>query len=67
MKMNDENGCTLCKENGTERYEFFTFRGSRKRMVQYDYRHTDGRLFSCVAPDLETARNRRDEWKARTE
>lgn len=28
----------------------------------YDYRHTDGELFSCVAPTLEVARARRDAW-----
>ena len=28
----------------------------------YDYRHTDGELFSCVAPTLKECRQRRDEW-----
>lgn len=66
--MNDENGCTMCKELGTERYEYFTLhmpRRNRKEMVQYDYRHTDGELFSCVAQSLEAARSRRDEWLKR--
>lgn len=62
MKMNDEFGCTMCKEHGAERYEHFYMRSIRKKMVQYDYRHTDGQLFSCVAPSLEVARSRRDEW-----
>ena len=60
--MNDEHGCTLCNALGTERYEYFTMRSLRKKMVQYDYRHTDGRLFSCVAPTLEAARERRNQW-----
>lgn len=36
--------------------------------VQYDYRHTDGSLFSCCARSLEVALARRDEWlRARAE
>ena len=62
--MNDDKGCSLCKASGEERYEHFTLRVGRKpkKMVQYDYRHTDGELFSCVAPNLEACRKRRDEW-----
>lgn len=33
-----------------------------KPINQYDYRHTDGELFSTVAPTLEECRTRRDEW-----
>lgn len=62
MEMNDKNGCTLCIEPGCERYQFFRFRTDHRKRVQYDYRHTDGCLFSCIAPDLQTARTRRDEW-----
>ena len=37
--------------------------GRRKRtLVQYDYRHTDGELFSCVKPTLEECRATRDKW-----
>lgn len=36
-------------------------RKSRK-MCQYDYRHTNGELFSCTAPSLEAARAKRDAW-----
>lgn len=61
MAMNDEHGCSLCAANGTERYEFYKDFKKRK-MVQYDYRHTDGELFSCCAPTLEAARERRDKW-----
>ena len=59
----DINGCSTCPA-GKEQYEWYTYRSGRKvrKMVQYDYRHTDGELFSCVAPSLEDARKRRDAW-----
>ena len=61
----DVNGCSTCPA-GREQYEFYTqpFGRKRRRLVQYDYRHTDGDLFSCVAPSLEEARRRRDTWLA---
>lgn len=45
---------------GQEQHEAFNRRG--KRIVQYDYRHPNGDLFSCVRPDLESCREARDEW-----
>lgn len=58
--MNDEHGCSTCNK-GQEKFEFYTdSRG--KECVQYDYRTEDGELFSCVSPDLETCRKRRDAW-----
>ncbi len=37
--------------------------GRRKRtLMQYDYRHTDGELFSCVKPTLDECRAARDKW-----
>jgi len=30
--------------------------------VQYDYRTTEGELFSCVAESIDEARARRNEW-----
>lgn len=62
--MNDEKGCTLCTSVGAENYETFTTRVGRKqvRRVQYDYRHTNGELFSCVGKTLEDCRKRRDVW-----
>ena len=50
---------------GEERHEYFTpafARRTKKRFCQYDYRHTDGELFSCVASTLEECRRKRDEW-----
>lgn len=50
--------------NGQEQYETFTSRMFRRNptRVQYDYRHTNGKLFSCVAKTREEARARRDQW-----
>ena len=63
MKMT-VNGVSVCP-TGEERYEYFTpafARRTKKRFCQYDYRHTDGELFSCVAPTLEECRRRLNEW-----
>ena len=51
------NGVSTCQTAGTEKYESFQMGIGRKRrtFVQYDYRHTDGELFSCVKPTLHTA------------
>ena len=58
------NGLSTCTTAGTEKYEKFQSGiGRRKRtLVQYDYRHTDGELFSCVKPTLDECRQKRDEW-----
>ena len=50
---------------GGEQYEYFARKysqGFTLRFTQYDYRHTDGRLFSCVAPTVEMARAKHDRW-----
>ena len=58
------NGVSTCTEVGTEKYESFQSGYGRKRrtLVQYDYRHTDGELFSCVKPTLEECQTARDKW-----
>ena len=58
------NGVSTCTEAGTEKYEQFQIGiGRHKRtLVQYDYRHTDGELFSTVSPTLEQCRAKRDKW-----
>lgn len=48
--------------NGQEQHETFKSSVTRKKAVQYDYRHTDGELFSCVRPTLESCRAARDAW-----
>jgi len=64
-----ENGVSTCRAAGTEQFEKFqTGFGRRKRtLVQYDYRASDGELFSCVAPTLEECRRRRDAWLSEKE
>lgn len=59
----DVNGCSTCPPGG-EQWEAFAPSWRDGTAVQYDYRHPNGRLFSTVAPDLETARRRRDAWLA---
>ena len=58
------NGVSTCQTAGTEKYESFQIGFGRKRrtLMQYDYRHTDGELFSCVKPTLKECRQLRDEW-----
>ena len=56
------NGVSVCP-TGEERHEYFTpafARRTKKRFCQYDYRHTDGELFSCVE-----CRRKRNEWLQR--
>lgn len=60
----DNRGCSTCAP-GAEQYETFSTRvsgGKYKRMVQYEYRTPAGRLFTCIATDLQTCRQRRDNW-----
>ncbi|ROT11993.1 DUF3873 domain-containing protein [Muribaculaceae bacterium Isolate-105 (HZI)] len=58
------NGVSTTTTLGTEQYEvFYTgYRSQRKKHYQYDYRHADGELFSCVAGSLKECRQRREEW-----
>lgn len=58
------NGVSTTTTPGTEQYETFysAHRGKKISRVMYDYRHTDGELFTCVAPTLKECRQRRDEW-----
>ncbi len=60
-KMN-VNGVSVCA-TGQENYERFEARRG-KWLYQYDYRHTDGELFSVVLPTLDGCRKRRNEWVA---
>ena len=62
--MMTNNGITTTNAPGQEQYETFTCKvaGKVKRYYQYDYRHTDGELFSCVKPTLTKCRDARDTW-----
>jgi hypothetical protein len=51
--------------NGQEQYEKYRDRVTKKTRYQYDYRHTDGELFSCVKLTLEACRTARDAWLER--
>lgn len=57
----DLNGCSTTV-NGQEQYEDYFSELSKAWRVQYDYRTPEGKLFSCVAIDLEAARAKRDAW-----
>lgn len=64
MKTNsiNNNGCSVC-EQGKENYTTFiagALRGTEYH--QYDYRYTDGELFSTIAKSLEQCRKERNEW-----
>jgi len=56
---NDNNGCSTTK-TGIENYEILVTRN--RTYYQYDYRHTNGELFSTVKPSLELCRAARDKW-----
>jgi hypothetical protein len=53
--------------NGQEQHEAFNSRATRKKAVQYDYRHIDGELFSCVKPTLDACRQARESWISKKE
>lgn len=61
-----KNGVSTTAAPGQEQFENFTRKVGRqvKRYVQYDYRHTDGELFSCVRPTLDACRAARDACRA---
>lgn len=58
------NGVSTTTELGQEQYEKFSRKIGRytKKYVAYDYRWTDGELFSCVKPTLDECRTERDLW-----
>lgn len=57
------NGVLTTKNLGSENYQTIKLAAMpRKTFVQYDFRHTDGELFSTVASSLEICRKRKDEW-----
>jgi hypothetical protein len=63
MESLNKNGVSITQTPGEEKYIeccLGAFRG--QIYIQYDYRHTNGKLFSTVAKTLEICRQRRDEW-----
>jgi hypothetical protein len=61
----NKNGISTTTTPGTEGHEVFY--AGNKQLVQYDYRHFDGQLFSCVKPTLEECRKACKEWKRKQE
>jgi hypothetical protein len=60
---NDINGVSQCPVGGENVAPFLVGRGrNKKRYLQYDYRHEDFGLFSCVRRTIEECRDRRDRW-----
>ena len=57
----NKNGCSVC-EAGKENYTTYEHDRTGHEWYQYDYRHTDGRLFSCVGASLDSCRAKRDLW-----
>ena len=65
MESLTKNGVSTCTEIGEEKYVYFNLTPrprAKSRYCQYDYRHTDGELFSTVGHSLEKCREKRDEW-----
>ena len=63
MQSLNRNGVSITQAPGEEKfvkYRPVTFKG--RIFYQYDYRHTDGELFSCVKPTLDECRAARDKW-----
>lgn len=63
MESLNKNGVSTTQEPRQEKYITFivgAFRGTE--YFQYDYRHTDGELFSTVAKTLEECQKQRDGW-----
>ena len=63
MQSLNRNGVSITQAPGEEKfvkYRPVAFKG--RIFYQYDYRHTDGELFSCVKPTLDECRAARDKW-----
>lgn len=59
----DISGCSTTGV-GEEQYEYYTGSDGTEK-IQYDYRHIDGQLFSCITTSLEKARMKRNNWLTR--
>lgn len=60
--MTTDNTGTAVTDNGMEQWQTFRSSVTHRRMVQYNFCTTSGKLFSCVARSLEKARIKRDVW-----
>jgi len=59
-----ENGVSTTRTPGQEQYEYFTRKVGRrpKKYCAYEYRHTDGELFTIVKPTLKECIDARVAW-----
>ena len=63
MQSLNKNGVSITQTPGEEKFvkcRLGAFRG--QIYYQYDYRHTDGELFSTLAKTLDECRRQRDNW-----
>ena len=66
MQSLNKNGVSITQTPGEEKFVECRLAAFRRQIFyQYDYRHTDGELFSTVAKTLDVCRRRRDEWVAK--
>ena len=68
MQSLNKNGAIITQTPGEEKYvkcSLGAFRG--QIYYQYDYRHTDGELFSTLAKTLDECRRQRDKWLEKKE
>lgn len=58
-----KNGVSTTTAKGQEQHDYFKSSITRgQTLCQYDYRHTDGQLFSCVRRTLSQCRFARNRW-----
>ena len=63
MQSLNKNGVSITQTPEEEKFVKCRLGAFREQIYfQYDYRHTDGELFSTVAKTLDECRRRRDEW-----
>lgn len=60
-KLPNPSTCPMGEEQWVEYFHPIT----KKPRVQYDYRAPDGKLFGCLADNIEAARAKRDAWMER--
>jgi len=54
-------------KNGEHQYEKYFSTNYKDYLIQYDYRHTNGELFSTVKRTLKECEAVKDKWVARQE
>ena len=63
MQSLNKNGVSITQTPGEEKFVKYCLGAFRGQIYyQYDYRHTDGELFSCVKPTLDECRTAREKW-----